>query len=150
MKVIQPDIESRIDAAEAGDKVALARLYEQAAAWIKAGNVPPEPLGGWIADRLHELASVVASHEDRKKTAAATCHAMRITRAGKAGRAPNAKTVIMDRCLAGDVLHFIQWHDLTPYQAIDAAAAYHARNGGPDLSERITQAWKRYGKNGGH
>ena len=145
MKVIQPGIETRIEAAEAGDKVALARLYGQAAAWIKTGEAPPEPLGEWIADRLTELSEVLTSHQDRKKTAAASCHALRVTRAGKAGRAPRRKTEAIDRALAGDVLHFIQWHGLTPYQAINAAAAYHARNGGPNLTDQITAAWKRYG-----
>ena len=141
MKANAPNIDELIEAAADRDTVALSRLYGQAAAWIKAGKAPPEPLAGWIADRMQGLAESLHQHSDRKKTEAAAARALMIRR-DKSGRAPARKTKIMDAALIGDVQHFIG-QGMEPYQAIEAAAKFHRRNGGPDLKEKIVTAWKQ-------
>ena len=84
MKANAPNIDELIEAAADRDTVALSRLYGQAAAWIKAGKAPPEPLAGWIADRMQGLAESLHQHTDRKKTEPAAARALMIRRDKKA------------------------------------------------------------------
>jgi len=142
MKANAPNIDELIEAAAERDMTALARLYGQSAAWLKAGKAPPEPLAGWIADRMQGLAESLKDHADRKQTEAAAARALLIRR-DKKGRARARKTRSMNAALAGDVQHFIEWHGMKPYQAIEAAAQLHRRNGGPDLTEQIRKAWEQ-------
>ena len=145
MKANPPNIAAMIEAAELGDKATLSRLYGQAAAWLNAGQAPPEPLAGWIAKRLAGLSNALANHTDRKETAANAARAMLVTRPGKRGKTPKQSTAAMDQALAGDVQHFIDWHGMKPYNAIAAAAAYLESRDGINRLEKITAAWKQYG-----
>jgi hypothetical protein len=52
MKVNPPDIEDMLRRASGGDRFALAQLYGNASAWIKAGDCPPDPQGAWLAQHL--------------------------------------------------------------------------------------------------
>ena len=145
MKTNPPNIAAMIEAAELGDKTALARLYGQAAAWLQAGKAPPEPLAGWIAERLAGLSQALASHYDRKETAANAARAMLVTRPGKRGKTPKQSTAVMDQALAADVQHFIDWHGMKPYNAIAAVAAMLEQRDGINRLEKITAAWKQHG-----
>ena len=143
MKATAPNLAQTIESANERDMVALRRLYGQASAWVRAGKAPPPELASWLADRLDGLTAALGEHQDRKQTEAAAARALLIRREGKGGRAKSASTDRKAAALVGDVLHFIEWHDMNPEQAIKAAAAYHQRNGGPDVTEQIRMAWKK-------
>ena len=145
MKVTAPNLAQTIESANERDMVALRRLYGQSAAWLRAGKAPPAELASWLADRMDGLTAALGENRDRKQTEAAAARALLIRREGKAGRAKSASTDRKAAALVGDVLHFIEWHDMNAEQAIKATAAYHARDGGPDITEQIRMAWKKRG-----
>lgn len=145
MKINQTNIDQLIETAEQGDKVALSRLYGQASAWLKSGKAPPEPLGAWIADRLSDLSGVLSIHYDRKQTTAHTAQAMKVTRKGARGRAPQSATSALNKALAQDVQHFKDWHDMKDAKAIASVAAMHENRDGINRLEQIKAAWKKYG-----
>jgi hypothetical protein len=47
-----PDVAEILARAEAGNRLALMRAYGMAAAWLREGKAPPEPLASWIGWRL--------------------------------------------------------------------------------------------------
>ena len=141
-KITPANLSQTIAEAEQRDMVALRRLYGQSAAWLRAGKAPPPELASWLADRLEGLSAALGKHADRKQTEAAAARALMIRREGKTGRPASCSTSRKDQALIGDVQHFIDWHGMSEYQAIDAVAAYHSRAGGPDLKEQIRKAWE--------
>jgi hypothetical protein len=138
------DCAAMIDRAEAGDREALARAYGQAAAWLKAGKAPPPELAGWLAGRLEELGTLV--HRARRKDNARTvpieaARIMRVQRKGKPGRPSSNVSSRMEWALAGDVLHFIEWHELSPEAAFDAVVEMHEQSGRYITREQVKAAW---------
>ncbi len=133
---------SRIEQAEAGDKEALARLYAEAAAWLREGKALPASLSEWLSGRLQDVASEVWTrrHKDAKRDAApAVARALRVQRS-RSGRPASPRSDRMELALAGDVHHFITWENVKPYEAAGKVAALH-----PEFSRsQIEAAWSRF------
>jgi hypothetical protein len=55
VKVNPPDIADILRRADDSDRLALAQLYGNAAAWIKSGDCPPEPQAAWLARHLDTI-----------------------------------------------------------------------------------------------
>ena len=141
MKALPPNINRLIADAENRDRRALQRLYAMLGAWLKAGKAPPEPLASWAADRLGALARSLDPNGDRKNVEADAARALLIRSASK-GRAPKQSTARRNAAYVGDVLHFMEWHRLEAYPAIEAAAAYHKSWTGIDCADAIRKAWE--------
>lgn len=145
MKLLPPDFDQLLERAQQRDLVALQRLYAQAAAWLRAGEIPPPELAKWLADRCQGVAQAVFEHKAAKQIQDAAAVALMVRRAGAKGTTKSFHAERFDSALVGDVLHFMEWHGYNAHQAQQAVAAFHSRNGGPDLTERIKAAWKERG-----
>lgn len=133
---------SRIEQAETGDREALARLYAEAAAWLREGKALPASLSEWLSGRLQDVATEVWTrrHKDSKRDAApAVARALRVQRT-KPGRPASPRSDRAELALAGDVHHFITWEGVTAYEATGKVASHH-----PEFSRsQIEAAWERF------
>lgn len=135
-----------------GDKYALSDLYGQASAWARGGTGPiPEPLGTWIADRLNDVANVIHARKEKdaaRDMAPALAIALKVTRKGVSGRAPNPRTVAREISHAQDVLHFMEWEGLPEQKAITRAFEYNSTMSPNHSVSRKTYeaAWNSHGQ----
>lgn len=148
-----------IQRADQGDKYALRDLFGHASAWARGGERPiPEPLGTWIADRLLDVARAIDARKDAdiggrhkgggREMEAALAVALRVRRAGKAGRTPNPRTRAAEIMRAQEVLHFMVYENMLPAQAIERAVKYdQERLGGKAQAtvKKYEAAWAKHG-----
>ncbi|MGY0634384.1 hypothetical protein [Luteimonas sp. A478] len=73
-----------------GNRKAVALAYGHAAAWLKAGTLPPPELTAWLTDRLDGLVSVLRDDREKKRADAINA-AVWGSQRGKRGRKPRAQ-----------------------------------------------------------
>jgi hypothetical protein len=94
-----------LEAAEAGDLAALARLYAMAAAYAREGRVMPPELAQFMAAALQDVSRALLTETGPQisQLPRSLARALRATRAGKAGRKPSRKGADYARLLASSV-----------------------------------------------
>ena len=73
-----------------GNRKSVARAYGHAAAWLKAGKMPPPELTAWLTERLDDLTAVLRDDHDKKLVGVNA--ALWASQPGKRGRKPASKT----------------------------------------------------------
>jgi hypothetical protein len=147
-RVNAPDMAELIKRADLGDRLALARCYGSAAAWLGAGKAPPAPLGEWLAGRIADLASIMADprRKDAARIRADALRVMRVQRKVKGGPRPSRSAMLINKGLAEDVLHFIRTQRLSEAAACRQVAEYHSRPGTRRTAARsvktVEAAWQ--------
>lgn len=163
--------ERNLELAKASDAGALRSLYGQAAAWLREGQLPPEDLREWLAERLELLAQAIAatssSGEDaRDKEIGRALQVRRMTR----GRPRSARADTLARMVAENVLdemlrknvsaqaatkHVADWFDKQRTEADKQKSpqwkwvrqiALMDKDGEMTSERAIYDAWLRYGK----
>lgn len=134
--------------------MALRRCYGMAAAWLRGGACPPDPLGAWLSGRLDLIAEACAPVESagqgglivpsRKPdiVAADVAVAVGARRRGRAGRKPGRSGDLQRRTIVNDVQQFIDWGAPDPTTAMRSVMAMYERLRLPPVSiKKIEAAW---------
>ncbi|MBK6728572.1 MAG: hypothetical protein IPG63_15330 [Xanthomonadales bacterium] len=159
--VLRPGTSELIERAEAGDKEALTLLYGHASAFVAAGVPVPAPIAAWLAARLLAVARTVHSrrHDDIGRTHGAARGGgremaqqlavdLQVQRAGKKGRPPKVATDRRSESRAREVLHFMEWKDLLPEDAIIRVVEYNMEKKHPvpaSSAKSYSAAWQKHG-----
>jgi hypothetical protein len=136
-----PDL---LEAAEAGDVAALARLYAMAAACAREGRVMPPELGQFIAGSLQEVSRALLA-ESGPALPRSLARALKAQRAGKRGRKPSRSGADYGRLLAASVAQRV-----AAGMSETAACAWVAEHPGPTCNSRhhmqkdVEHAWRQH------
>ena len=148
-----------IPRAEESDPEALWRLYGEAAAYLRGGQLPPAHLSAWLADRLEALAQAVRASDGATESARdkAVMQALQVRRV-KRGRPASRKSAELGVVLADHVLSVMVTQNLRADPACAVVAdwfedarkdkknAAWARTMGVTSKKFVADAWLKHRK----
>lgn len=137
-----------LEAAEAGDLDALARLYAMAAVCAREGHVMPPELAQFIARTLESVATSLFRHIRRPKDhpiGNTLAKALGARRTGKRGARKDAKAAGYARILASNIAQRVVM-GMTVEDAIAAVQADQSPSGNPEerKEDALWLAWRKH------
>lgn len=146
----RPETPENIEAAQKGERYALAMLYGKAAAWLRDDKAPPPELREWLVDVLQNLHAVAWSAKDKDPDEKELFKQLKVATGFQRGRGRPAsrQSAMIERSLAHDVVHFLTWNGVQSLEeAFHEVSEYHKRKRLLAVEpDQVRDAWNRYRK----